>query len=85
MWPSLVTLLVVAQAAIGLCQDENAVVVHLPGLGHIKGRTIKTIGNLGKVVDTRKDLKKVRLISSFNGLLYALSWNLQGKTSYFSK
>jgi len=66
MWPSLVTLLVIAPA-FGLCQDENAVVVHLPSLGHIKGRTIKTLGNLGQEQRTFYNFRNIPFAQSVSG------------------
>ena len=50
----------------GLCQDEN-VVVQLPELGHIKGRTVKTIGNQGHPQKTYYNFRNIPFAQSVSG------------------
>ena len=49
-----------------LCQDEN-VVVQLPNLGHIKGRTVKTIGNQGHPQKTYYNFRNIPFAQSVSG------------------
>ena len=49
-----------------LCQDEN-VVVQLPELGHIKGRTVKTIGNQGHPQKTYYNFRNIPFAQSVSG------------------
>ena len=60
------TLLLVLCPFQVLCQDEN-VVVQLPDLGHIKGRTVKTIGNQGHPQKNYYNFRNIPFAQSVSG------------------